>query len=127
MRFVDSMSINAAMFASVVLASRLATNIQVFALTCCAVQLFALLPLLRRVVKQGIPPLDVALTVCMVSLTIYAYKWHVYIVAVYLMLVVLTGLASPALLIYLQRYKLQISGPWDEGKPKILKQQSVLY
>jgi phosphatidylinositol glycan class C protein len=117
------MSINAAMFASVVLASRLSTNIQSFALTCCAVQIFALFPLFRRAIKRRLPSMDNILTLLIVLATILAYQRHGHIISVYICVVLMITLAIPALLIHLQSYKLQISGPWDEGKPTVLKRQ----
>jgi phosphatidylinositol glycan class C protein len=50
-RFSGAMSTNTAIFASVLLASRLDNNIDVFALTSMAVEWFALLPILRRQFK----------------------------------------------------------------------------
>lgn len=46
-----SLSTNAVIFASVVLASRLETNLHVFGLMAFAVQWFALFPMVRRQVK----------------------------------------------------------------------------
>ena len=50
-RFPDSLSINAAICASVLLASRLSSNMAVFSLMLFAVQLFALFPILRRSIR----------------------------------------------------------------------------
>lgn len=47
-RFPGSLSTNAAIFASVMLASRLQTNMGVFGLTAFAVEWFALFPIFRR-------------------------------------------------------------------------------
>ena len=47
-RFPDSLSVNAAIFASVLMASRLNSNLQVFALMLLSVELFALFPIFRR-------------------------------------------------------------------------------
>ena len=55
------LSINAAISASVVLASRLPDDISVFALMLCAVVLFAMFPVLRHrlQVRVAIPPLGI--------------------------------------------------------------------
>jgi len=50
-KYPDSLSINAAIFASVVLVSRLETNLHVFGFMAFAVEWFALFPMLRRQVK----------------------------------------------------------------------------
>jgi phosphatidylinositol glycan class C protein len=50
-RYPGSLSTNAAIFASVLLASRLPSNVFVFGLMLFAVEWFALFPLLRRSVK----------------------------------------------------------------------------
>ena len=50
-RFPDSLSINAAIFASVLLASRLSSDMQVFALMLFSVQMFALFPLFQRYLR----------------------------------------------------------------------------
>lgn len=57
-RLTSVLSMNAAISASVVLASRLADDPSVFALVLCSVQLFALYPLLRRrlQVRARVPP-----------------------------------------------------------------------
>jgi phosphatidylinositol glycan class C protein len=49
--FPDSLSINAAIFASVLLASRLPLNLHVFALMSLSVQLFALFPIFSRYLR----------------------------------------------------------------------------
>ncbi len=50
-RFPGSFSINAAIFASVLLASRLESDMHVFGLILYAVEWFALFPILRRSIK----------------------------------------------------------------------------
>jgi len=50
-RFPDSLSINLAIFASVLLASRLSSNNSVFGLLAFAVEWFALLPFFLRFLK----------------------------------------------------------------------------
>jgi phosphatidylinositol glycan class C protein len=47
-RISDSLSTNAAIFASVLLASRLDTNVDVFGLLSFAVEWFSLFPIFRR-------------------------------------------------------------------------------
>jgi len=53
-KYPGSLSTNAAIFASVVLASRFKTNLHVFGLMSFAVEWFALFPMLRRQVKVTI-------------------------------------------------------------------------
>lgn len=51
LRFSAPVSLNAAIFASVLLASRLPSNLHVFALISIAIEIFALFPILRHYIK----------------------------------------------------------------------------
>lgn len=54
-RVSDSISLNAAVFAAVCLASRLSTSLDTFSLLLCAIQLFVFFPNFRRTVKVTMP------------------------------------------------------------------------
>jgi phosphatidylinositol N-acetylglucosaminyltransferase subunit C len=64
------MSMNAAISASVVLASRLKTNLSVFGLILFAVLLFALFPILRKCLKVRDPPQDFVLALSTLELMV---------------------------------------------------------
>ncbi|CAE6413769.1 unnamed protein product [Rhizoctonia solani] len=111
------LSINAAVSASVVLASRLQTDIAVFSLMLYAVQSFALLPVLRQRL-QRYPILLFALT-CFVSGVSLAALPSSTLVLPLATLLGLVTFGSPAVLVWSQRYKNRIRGPWDPAIPQL--------
>ncbi|KAG5462728.1 MAG: LOW QUALITY PROTEIN: phosphatidylinositol N-acetylglucosaminyltransferase-domain-containing protein [Olpidium bornovanus] len=73
-RFPGSFSLNAAIFASVLLASRLSSNMHVFSLLAFAVEWFALFPILRRHLKVAyryFASYHVILTRCILSFPLF--------------------------------------------------------
>ncbi|KAG9320019.1 hypothetical protein KVV02_002071 [Mortierella alpina] len=119
-RHPGSLSTNAAIFASAVLASKLATHMHVFGLLVFAVQWFALFPMVRRQVKIISIRLSVVMTVVLVcSATKLLSPISSAIVVVYLSGMVFVTFVCPFWLIWIQRYKNKIHGPWDEARPKI--------
>lgn len=124
------LSLNAAIFGSVLLASRLQTNFDVFTLMMFAVQSFGLFPLLRRTLgvnaasmqAKYLPPVMLNMVLMLASV---AMLWPVsrLLTWVYVALCAFVNLACPAWLIWIQRYKHEIRGPWDEVIPQISQQQ----
>lgn len=112
----DSIALNAAIFASVLLASRLPSKAHVFGLMSLAVVWFALLPPLLRALQQQWPTLHV-----MVSLGIVVVAGGMLLAVdalwatLFVLLAAFISFVSPALFVYMQRYKNQIHGPWDEA------------
>ncbi|XP_029110423.1 phosphatidylinositol N-acetylglucosaminyltransferase subunit C-like isoform X1 [Scleropages formosus] len=112
-----SLSLNAALFGSVCLASRLPGALHAFAMLTCALLVFALWPCLLHRLRNRAP---------------WTFPWA----AVLLSLAAVTGLATlslggalllvlallaltllcPLLLLRLQRHKDNIHGPWDEAE-----------
>ncbi|KAF8509822.1 phosphatidylinositol N-acetylglucosaminyltransferase [Gautieria morchelliformis] len=120
-RLTSVLSMNAAISASVVLASRLSTNVAVFALTLFSVQSFALFPILRVRLQQAAPPivritLTVVLSTASLYLTIPLSHTAAYLLA--LLLILITWIA-PGVLVWAQRYKNEIRGPWDVAVPQV--------
>ncbi|KAK5664598.1 glycosylphosphatidylinositol anchor biosynthesis [Batrachochytrium dendrobatidis] len=118
-RFPDSLSINAAMFASVLLASRLSSNMSVFGLMLLAVQLFALFPILCRSLREWYHPSttwDSIMTVILIGFAV-ALMWHIshMSIVLYMVSMILVTFMGPYLLVFAQRYKSEIRGPWDEA------------
>ncbi|CAH3114118.1 unnamed protein product [Porites lobata] len=118
-----STSLNASIFASVCLASRLPSSFHVFATVILAMQMFALFPSLRRQLKMHLPSSDILLTWTLVFVAI-AMLWPLtQLFAVLLVLVHLAvTLVCPFWLIKLQRLKNNIHGPWDEA---VIKEEHV--
>lgn len=114
-KFPDSISINAAMFAAVLLASRLDSNPKVSLLMLAAVGLFALLPIWRRCVRRSwmsrvwLLDASMALVLCSIATRLLllssAATTRVAVVTGFLMLVFGITFFCPALMVRLQRYK----------------------
>ncbi|RPB24074.1 phosphatidylinositol N-acetylglucosaminyltransferase [Terfezia boudieri ATCC MYA-4762] len=124
-KFPASLSTNAAIMASVVLASRLPTTTHVFSLVLFSIEVFGLFPVFRRYLRHISWYGHVTLTVMLVGGAAvglgmnvgwgWAWGW--------------VGLMGPGImggcswwLMWLQRYKNEIHGPWDPAKPIIRRQ-----
>ncbi|XP_066533651.1 phosphatidylinositol N-acetylglucosaminyltransferase subunit C [Hoplias malabaricus] len=112
-----SLSLNAALFGSVCLASRLPGALHTFAMLSCALLVFALWPCLLHRLRDRAEwsfPSATAL-VCVVGVGGLASFWPEGAFLLFLALLILT-LACPLLLVHLQRHKDNIHGPWDEAE-----------
>jgi len=114
------LSMNAAVSASVVLASRLSTNVSVFALVLFSILSFALFPILRRRLQSGSTTVWLLITaglwilaVLLVASLSRTVMW------IYFSILFFVTLIAPAVLIWAQRYKNIIRGPWDVAVPKV--------
>ncbi|KAG9286701.1 hypothetical protein G9A89_012251 [Geosiphon pyriformis] len=119
-KFPGSLSTNAAIFASVLLASRLPSNSHVFGLMSFAVEWFALFPIFRRYTKSLSANFNIALT-CLLFLLATALFLHISkaIVILYISGITFITFCCPFWLIWIQKYKNEIHGPWDEARPKL--------
>ncbi|KAK2863925.1 hypothetical protein Q7C36_003079 [Tachysurus vachellii] len=112
-----SLSLNAALFASVCLASRLPGTLHTFAMLSCALLIFALWPYLlqrlRHAAEWTFP--WAAGMVCVCEVVGVGTLWPAGALLLFLAIVVLTFLC-PLLLVRLQRHKDNIHGPWDEAE-----------
>ena len=141
--FPSSLSTNAALMASTVLASRLMTTTAVFSLTLFSIQVFGLFPVFRRHLHYKSSDLHLLLTFILVTLSTcglglilsksythtygscglcWGWIWHVIFRSVIGFIV--GGLSTAFVmggcswwLIGLQRYKNVVIGPWDPAKP----------
>ena len=132
-----SLSTNAALMASTVLASRLPSTGQVFSLTLFSIEVFGLFPVFRRYAKQKSWRGHVTLTTLLVlgagggvglilgrggdgeGIFDFPYKSGMMGVVIG---VLVTGFAMGGCswwLIGLQKYKNEIHGPWDPARPVI--------
>ncbi|PHH88182.1 hypothetical protein CDD83_7872 [Cordyceps sp. RAO-2017] len=129
-----SLSTNAALMASTVLASRLPSTKQVFSLTLFSIEVFGLFPVFRRhvrhrswryhVVQTVLLVLGAGLGVGMVLGDAQAggWPWKSGMVGMAVG-VLMAGLAAGGCswwLIGLQKYKNEIRGPWDPARPIIM-------
>ena len=127
-KFPASLSTNAALMASTVLASRLPSTTHVFSLTLFSIEVFGLFPVFRRHLRHHSWIGHLWLTTFLVvlasgglSMTISGGGYIMGIVGVVLggiIIGVSMGLTS-WWLIGLQRYKNEIHGPWDPARPVI--------
>ncbi|KAG0646710.1 Phosphatidylinositol N-acetylglucosaminyltransferase GPI2 subunit [Hyphodiscus hymeniophilus] len=132
-----SLSTNAALMASTVLASRLPSTGEVFSLTLFSIEVFGLFPVFRRYARQQSWRGHVTLTTLLVvgagggvglilgrggdGKGILSFPWKSGIIGVVIG-VLATGLAMGGCswwLIGLQKYKNEIHGPWDPARPII--------
>ncbi|OCT53804.1 phosphatidylinositol:UDP-GlcNAc transferase PIG-C [Cladophialophora carrionii] len=141
--FPSSLSTNAALMASTVLASRLMTTTAVFSLTLFSIQVFGLFPVFRRHLHYKSANLHLLLTFTLVTMSTcglglilsksythtygncglcWGWIWHVILRST--IGFVVGGLSTAFVmggcswwLIGLQRYKNVVIGPWDPAKP----------
>ena len=132
-----SLSTNAALMASTVLASRLPSTNQVFSLTLFSIEVFGLFPVFRRYAREQSWRGHVSLTALLVvgagggvglilgrggdGEGIFDFPYKSGIMGV-MIGVLVTGLAMGGCswwLIGLQKYKNEIHGPWDPARPII--------
>ncbi|KEY68795.1 hypothetical protein S7711_00663 [Stachybotrys chartarum IBT 7711] len=133
-KFPASLSTNAALMASTVLASRLRSTKQAFSLTLFSIEVFGLLPVFRRHVRHRSRRYHILLTallvlgagggVGMVMGDAQAGRWPwksglVGMLVGAIIAILATGGCS-WWLIGLQKYKNEIRGPWDQARPVIM-------
>ncbi|KAG8929769.1 hypothetical protein FRC03_009257 [Tulasnella sp. 419] len=118
-RLTSVLSMNAAISASVVLASRLSSNLSVFALITFSVQLFALFPILRRRLQHSAPLwLRTLVTTGLVILAIGLFVSISRVIAILVTAILaFVTFACPFFFIWAQKYKNEIKGPWDPAVP----------
>ena len=130
-QFPASLSTNAALMASTVLASRLPSTTHVFSLTLFSIQVFGLFPVFRRHLKhvswQGHVILTVALMVAagtglgltLSKVSFWRGGWKRAIAGAFIwVLGSMLGMGGCSWwLIGLQRYKNVVIGPWDPARP----------
>ncbi|TPX57680.1 phosphatidylinositol N-acetylglucosaminyltransferase [Powellomyces hirtus] len=105
-RFPDSLSINAAIFASVLLASRLPSHAHVLGLMLFAVLMFVLLPAIRRMLRNVSITADITILAVLVSLSALLFSTiSMSLVTMYLLSIVFVNLICPYWLIHAQKYK----------------------
>lgn len=107
----NSLSLSAAIFASVCLASRLATAYHAFALITFAIECFVLFPFVRsKIRKQLLPTLLLSLAIVIVLLPLSRLMTVIFISTL-----LFVNLFCPLLFYHFQKHKDNIYGPWDEA------------
>jgi phosphatidylinositol glycan class C protein len=138
-KFPASLSTNAALMASTVLASRLPSTGQVFSLTLFSIEVFGLFPVFRRYARHQSWTYHVALSVLLVmgagagvGMILGgekggAWPWKSGLLGMFvasLIAIVAMGGCS-WWLIGLQKYKNAINGPWDQARPIIISRRRL--
>lgn len=123
----ETLSLNAAICASVVLASRLQSNIQVFTLLYLSISMFALFPMLRKLIRRL--PADSTITTDSINSAIVVILYTSAITALWslsitscaltTLTVVFLSLVCPVWMKWAQKWKHEIKGPWDPAEPII--------
>ena len=112
--FHGTLALNAAMFASVLLASRLNSNSRSFALLGLSIELFALSPVARHALKQASEVAHTSLTAVLVAfVTMLLYLQSLAVTVLFCTAIVFIVFVSPALFVFVQRYKEVYSGQWS--------------
>lgn len=134
-KFPASLSTNAALMASTVLASRLPSTQQVFSLTLFSIEVFGLFPVFRRHVRHRSWKYHVLLSVLLVlgaglgvGIVVMGdpkakglpWKGGIIGMIVGILLTVIAAGGCSWWLIGLQKYKNEIRGPWDPARPIIM-------
>jgi phosphatidylinositol N-acetylglucosaminyltransferase subunit C len=119
-RLTSVLSMNAAISSSVVLASRLPDDLAVFALILFSVQALALFPILRRRLQTCPVAFRAALTWCLsLAAIILTMPLSRSVTWLYTLVLFFVSLAAPAVLVWAQKYKNEIRGPWDVAVPRV--------
>lgn len=112
-----AISLNAAIFGTICLASRLETSLDAFVLLIVSFTLFAVYPHVIRLVESK-KCLYLRLTpVCLFVLAacIGLYLISPILFSINLMVIIFCSLIYPFIFCYAQKYKNNIHGPWDEA------------
>ncbi|SPQ19553.1 ea7ee97a-975c-452b-996c-c8042ee3fc34 [Thermothielavioides terrestris] len=134
---VASLSTNAALMASTVLASRLPSTGQVFSLTLFSIEVFGLFPVFRQYARHRSRRYHVSLTVLLVlgagagvGMVLgdddaggWPWKRGLLGMLVGCLIAVLAMGGCAWWLIGLQKYKNEIYGPWDPARPIIISRR----
>ncbi len=117
----NPLSLNAALFASVCLASRLDSSQDCFALLTISVAAFVLFPVFRARIKGNWSV--IMATACGSAFVVSAlvYLSELFYATMSAVLIVFISLLAPYLFVRWQRHKDTIHGPWDEAVPNLGK------
>mmetsp|Transcript_19512 Transcript_19512/g.33497 ORF Transcript_19512/g.33497 Transcript_19512/m.33497 type:complete len:283 (-) Transcript_19512:304-1152(-) len=112
----ETFSLNGAMFASMLIASRMPSDLHTFAIVTLAVENFALRPRLQYHLKTRHSHLEVCLSLlfCVAAVALF-FDISLFVAAASLGVFVFVAVGCPLCLLYLQRFKRRIRGPWDEA------------
>ena len=111
--FKGTVSMNAALLCSILLASRLSSNLHCFGLMCFAVELFSLSPILWHMLRMYSTNVHAAFTAAMVvSVSVLLALTHRRIFGfLFVFAAVVIPFVAPLVFLRVQRFKVRIAGP----------------
>nr|GMD80094.1 phosphatidylinositol N-acetylglucosaminyltransferase subunit C-like [Ipomoea batatas] len=113
----SNISLNVSVVASLLIASRLPSRLQVFAIVLFSLQVFLFAPLVAYCVKKYSFRLHLCFSFgLMVLALVLIYQLHTLLFLLLLAVLIFVDLVCPYWLIQLQEYKFEINGPWDKAK-----------
>ncbi|KAI3858628.1 hypothetical protein MKX03_035137 [Papaver bracteatum] len=113
----SNISLNASIVASVLIASRLPSRLQVFAIVLFSLQVFLFAPLITYCIKKYSFVLHLLFSFGLMVVTLgFVFTLHRLLFVLLLSLLVFVTIICPYWLIKIQEYKFEIHGPWDEAK-----------
>ena len=124
--FRGSISMNAAIFASVLLAARLPSTPHVFAIMTLATHTFVLLPAQSRRLSKALSSaqhLSVASLIVLLTAAVLLLTVSKLLAACYLLAILTISGLCPMVLVRMQHSRAHISGPWDEAVRAFLLSQ----
>lgn len=111
-------SLNAAIFASLLMASRMRSHSHAFVIIAFAVELFALFPIMAHHLRRKTRVGSLVLVIVIFGLSILLlHPLSRVVTYIYAATIAFTTFISPFCLQWIQRYKNEIHGPWDEAVP----------
>lgn len=121
LRFSAPASLNAAIFTTVLLSSRLETDLHVFAITFLAIELFVFSPLIGHFIRRYSPALYIVLTACiLVATSLLLLRLSEKLCLLFLSAVLFITFICPFMLIWLQQYKKYVRSVMNEKVMKIV-------
>ncbi|PNW87119.1 hypothetical protein CHLRE_02g109850v5 [Chlamydomonas reinhardtii] len=119
-KMTGALSLAAAVLAAVLVAGRMRTELETFAVVLLALELFLLSPFARRHVRRASVPAHLALTAVMAAAaTALLFPASPAGAGAFAGSVLVVTLVCPAALVRGHVFKAKISGPWDEAAPHI--------
>lgn len=115
--FTSNISLNASIVASLLIASRLPSRLQVFAIVLFSLQVFLFAPFVSYCIKKFSFRLHLCFSLGLMAVTLFlVYQQHQFLFVLLLCILMFVNLVCPYWLIRIQEYKFEINGPWDEAK-----------
>ncbi|KAL3702016.1 hypothetical protein R1sor_020038 [Riccia sorocarpa] len=115
--FSANVSLNASIIASVLIASRLSQSLLVFAVMLFSLEFFLLFPLVAHHMRRRFLHFHLAFSCVLIGITLFLiYNLNYLVFTFFVIVVFFITVISPYELIRIEKFKDEITGPWDEAK-----------